>query len=775
MDEIEGRARSLGGWQLGFTALVAFMWSLFQLWHASPLPYVFKMGVFIDVPARAIHLAFALTICFLLFSFSKRKRATKFSVLDLILSLLAACGCLYIFAFYEEIVDRNGVLQVFSFSFNNQQYLFPNELIIGVLGICFLLEATRRAIGLPLVIIAVVFLIYSYFGQSMPDLIAHQGLSISRLVGYQWLGGEAIFGIPISVSVSFVFLFVLFGSMLDQAGGGKYFLNLAVALVGRFRGGPAKAAILASGLTGMISGSSIANVVTTGTFTIPTMKRTGFTAVKAGAIEVAASVNGQIMPPIMGAAAFIIAEMLGITYFQVITHALIPAAIAYLALFFIAHIEAHKHGLVRMEESEIPPLLDTFLSGLHFLIPIASLVYLLIIERWTAGSAVFYSVLILMLIMLGQGIRSALMVTNETIFKGFVDGLKNIAKGMIRGAINMVSVAVAIACAGIIVGAVASTGLSNAMVEVVEVISGGNFYVLLVMVMLLCLILGLGLPTTANYLVVAALLANVIAEIGGASGYILPLIAVHLFVFYFGLMADVTPPVGLAAYAASGISRADPIKTGVQAFWYEIRTAILPFVFIFNPELLLIGVTSFWHGLTVFLFSLIAILCFTAATQGWLVTKLKLHEILALLVVTVSLFRPDLITGALSPEYLRADITEINNIDAKNSNVVRFKVIRNTEYGDRYKLFTFKVDGNEIIDLPKYLGFVLRKVENGYLIDSLEYNGLAKKKGLDFDDRLTSIEYQNPDRLNKYWGYVFGLVVLLILLVEQFRRRRIKN
>ena len=775
MDEIEGRARSLDGWQLGFTALVAFMWSLFQLWHASPLPYVFKMGVFIDVPARAIHLAFALTICFLLFSFSKRKRATKFSVLDLILSILSACGCLYIFAFYEEIVDRNGVLQVFSFSFNNQQYLFPNELIIGVLGICFLLEATRRAIGLPLVIIAIVFLIYSYFGQSMPDLIAHQGLSISRLVGYQWLGGEAIFGIPISVSVSFVFLFVLFGSMLDQAGGGKYFLNLAVALVGRFRGGPAKAAILASGLTGMISGSSIANVVTTGTFTIPTMKRTGFTAVKAGAIEVAASVNGQIMPPIMGAAAFIIAEMLGITYFQVITHALIPAAIAYLALFFIAHIEAHKHGLVRMEESEIPPLLDTFLSGLHFLIPIASLVYLLIIERWTAGSAVFYSVLILMLIMLGQGIRSALMVTNETIFKGFIDGLKNIAKGMIRGAINMVSVAVAIACAGIIVGAVASTGLSNAMVEVVEVISGGNFYVLLVMVMLLCLILGLGLPTTANYLVVAALLANVIAEIGGASGYILPLIAVHLFVFYFGLMADVTPPVGLAAYAASGISRADPIKTGVQAFWYEIRTAILPFVFIFNPELLLIGVTSFWHGLTVFLFSLIAILCFTAATQGWFVTKLKFHEILALLVVTVSLFRPDIITGALSPEYLKADITETNNIDAKNSNVVRFKVIRNTEYGDRYKLFTFKVDGNQIVNLPKYLGFALRKVENGYLIESLEYNGLAKKKGLDFDDRLTSIEYQNPDQLNKYWGYVFGLVVLLILLMEQFRRRRIKN
>jgi TRAP transporter 4TM/12TM fusion protein len=233
-----------------------------------------------------------------------------------------------------------------------------------------LLEATRRAIGLPLVCIAVLFIIFSLFGQQMPDLIAHAGLSITRLVGYHWLSGEAIFGIPISVSVSFIFLFVLFGSILDAAGGGKYFLNLAFALVGKMRGGPAKAAILASGLTGMISGSSVANTVTTGTFTIPIMKKTGLPAVKAGAIEVAASVNGQIMPPIMGAAAFVMAELLGIPYLTVVTHAFLPAVISYIALFYISHIEALKLDLKGLPEKDIPPLKQTFLSGIHFLIPI---------------------------------------------------------------------------------------------------------------------------------------------------------------------------------------------------------------------------------------------------------------------------------------------------------------------------------------------------------------------------------------------------------------------
>ena len=332
------------------------------------------------------------------------------------------------------------------------------------------------------------------------------------------------------------------------------------------------------------------------------------------------------MPPIMGAAAFIIAEMLGITYFQVITHAFIPAVIVYLSLFWISDLEASKLGLKGMDKKDVPELGKTFRSGIHFLIPIALLIYLLIVKRWTAGSAVFYSILAMMVIMILQKIDYKQLSNLPLLISQIKEGIKDITKGMIRGAMNMVNVAIAIATAGIIVGAVSSTGLSNAMIEVVEIISGGNIIILLLMVMVLCLILGLGLPTTANYLVVAALMANVIVEIGGASGIILPLIAVHLYVFYFGLMADVTPPVGLAAYAASAISRADPIKTGIQAFYYEIRTAILPIVFIFNPELLLIGVESFWHGALIFIVSLIAIFAFTSAAQGWFITKLRWYE-----------------------------------------------------------------------------------------------------------------------------------------------------
>ena len=769
-NELEGRARTLVSWQLIVTAVLAFCWSLFQLWYASPLPYFFKAGVFIDVPARGIHLAFAVAICFLLFPATKMLRGKNFNFLDVLFSLLASVCSLYLYFEYTELVDRNGILLKVPLEIFDVNLSFPLELMIGGCGILLLLEATRRSIGLPLVIVATLFLFYSLSGQSMPDLIAHQGLSFERLVGYQWLGGEAIFGIPISVSVSFVFLFVLFGSMLDEAGGGRYFLNLAVALVGKFRGGPAKAAILASGLTGMISGSSIANVVTTGTFTIPTMKRTGFSAVKAGAIEVAASVNGQIMPPIMGAAAFIIAEMLGITYFQVIIHAIIPAAITYLALFFIAHIEAHKHGLTRMEEHDIPSLWPTFISGVHYLVPIIILIYLLIIERWTAGSAVFYSVLALMAIILGQAVFADGMVSVRQILASLLRGFKQIATGMVRGAINMVPVAIAIACAGIIVGSVSSTGLSNAMVEVVEVVSGGNFYILLFMVMILCLVLGLGLPTTANYLVVAALLANVVVEIGGASGYILPLIAVHLFVFYFGLMADVTPPVGLAAYAAAGISRADPIKTGIQAFWYEIRTAILPFVFIFNPELLLVGITSFWHAILIFSVSLIAILSFTAATQGWLLTRLKMTEIAGLLFVTLSLFRPDLVVGIFSPEYNQIGIDKSFRADLSDAESVRIHVTRNTAYGDRYKLFKFDVKVQEITNLPSAFGFTVRQEGDRYFIDKLKFDGKAKQQGFEFDDELTSLEVSNPNRLNKYWGYLIGCLLLIAIILRQWRR-----
>ena len=447
--------------------------------------------------------------------------------------------------------------------------------------------------------------------------------------------------------VLFFFLFYL--EPLDAAGG-KYFLNLAFALVGKMRGGPAKAAILASGLTGLISGSSVANTVTTGTFTIPIMKRGGLTPTKAGAIEVAASVNGQIMPPIMGAAAFVMAELLGISYFTVITHAFLPAIISYIALFYISHLESVKLDIKGLPDDQIPPLGKTFFSGIHFLIPIFILVYLLLVERWTAASSVFYSILSLFLIIVVKEILSAIKL-NQGVINGLREGYNKVITGLEKGALNMISVAIAIATAGIIVGAVASTGLSNNLIVIVEAISGGNVITLLLLTAVLCIILGMGLPTTANYLVVAALMAQVVVEVGSASGYVFPLIAIHLYVFYYGLMADVTPPVGLASYAAAAISKADPIKTGVQAFWYSLRTGILPIVFIFNPELLLIGIENIWHGFIVVITSLAAILIFTAATQGWFINKLRWYEILVFLLISMSLFRPDYILNKFYPKF----------------------------------------------------------------------------------------------------------------------------
>ena len=767
-DEEGGSRRILKSWNLKLVGLLAISWSLFQLWYASPLPFLLDFGKFIDVPARAIHLAFGMGLCFLAYPTLKSKRNSPINSYDFVLALISLVATFYLVIEYEGLVYRQGILASFDFF----GLRIPYELILGSFGILLLLEATRRAIGVPLVAIALIFLFFSVFGQKMPDLISHQGLSITRLVGYHWFGGEAIFGIPISVSVSFIFLFVLFGATLDAAGGGKYFLNLAFALVGKMRGGPAKAAILASGLTGLISGSSVANTVTTGTFTIPIMKRTGLTPTKAGAIEVAASVNGQIMPPIMGAAAFVMAELLGISYFTVITHAFLPAIISYIALFYISHLESVKLNIKGLPEDQIPPLGKTFLSGIHFLIPIFILVYLLLVERWTAASAVFYSILSLFLIIIVKEVLTAIQL-NEGFLNGLLGGYNKVITGLEKGALNMISVAIAIATAGIIVGAVASTGLSNNLIVIVEAISGGNVITLLLLTAVLCIILGMGLPTTANYLVVAALMAQVVVEVGSASGYVFPLIAIHLYVFYYGLMADVTPPVGLASYAAAAISKADPIKTGVQAFWYSLRTGILPIVFIFNPELLLIGIENFWHGITVVLTSLAAILIFTAATQGWFVNKLKWYEIVVFLLISMSLFRPGYILDKFYPKFERQSLQadKIINLQFNPDKEVHIKVTRRTEYGDRYKLFVIKKDSFiKKYNLEEY-GINLVDKEGRLTVDTLKWNGLAKKAGIETDDVITEFKIENLDRPNKAIIYPFSFLLIFIFGYNNYRRK----
>ena len=752
--------RNLTGLHLKVVVAIAIIWTLFQLWYASPFPFMFGIGMFKGLPARAIHLGFALTLTFLIFPISKSK---KISIIDILISLVAAFCCLYIYFFYDQLVDRGGFLLNISLG---QNINVPIELIIGIIGILILLEATRRAIGLPLVIIAICFLIFSYFGRYAPDIISHGGLSLKRLVGYQWFDQEAIFGIPIGVSVDFIFLFVLFGALLETAGGGKYFLDLAFAMVGKMRGGPAKAAILASGMTGMISGSSVANTVTTGTFTIPIMKKTGFSKEKAGAIEVSSSVNGQLMPPVMGAAAFVMASFIGVTYFEVVKHAFLPAIICYVALFYISHLEALKLNLKGMEEKDVPNLKKTFLAGLHFLIPIFVLIYLLVYIRFTASYSIFYATVALIFVNL---INKLIKQPN------FQDALKTwfnqTIVGFEKGAINMVGVGIAIATAGVIVGAVGSTGLSTNLIVVIESVAKDNVAILLLLTIILCLLLGMGLPTTANYVVVASLMAMVLVDVGNASGFVFPLIAVHLFVFYFGLMADVTPPVGLASYAAAAISGGDPLKTGVQAFWYSLRTCILPIVFLFNHELLIIGIENIWHALLVIVTSLIGILVFTAATQRWFFNKLRWYEIIVFLFISISLLSPEFVLNKFYPKYNYKDINQIQLLELDPKKEVRFKVTRPSEYGERYKLFVIEKNTFESkFNLDEY-GVSLIKEEKRIVVDNLKWNSKAKKSGFKTGDYISEFKIENLDRPNKEIIYPLAILLLIIFGYLNYRRK----
>ncbi|WP_145596426.1 TRAP transporter permease [Candidatus Pelagibacter sp. FZCC0015] len=751
--------RNITGFHLKIVSAIAIIWSLFQLWYASPFPFMLNFGMFKGLPARAIHLGFALTLAFLIYPISKGK---KISFFDVLISFMGAISCLYIYFFYDQLVERGGVLLNLRIT---ETFNFPLELILGGCGILILLEATRRAIGLPLVIIASCFLLFSYFGRYAPEIISHGGLSLNRLVGFQWLDQEAIFGIPIGVSVDFIFLFVLFGALLETAGGGKYFLDLAFAMVGKMRGGPAKAAILGSGMTGLISGSSIANTVTTGTFTIPIMKKTGFSKEKAGAIEVSSSVNGQIMPPVMGAAAFVMASFIGVTYFEIVKHAFLPAIISYIALFYISHLEALKLNLKGMDDADVPHLKKTFLSGVHFLIPIFVLIYTLVYLRFTASYSIFYATITLVLVNLIN-----LLIKNEIKKDALKEWFNQTIVGFEKGALNMVAVGIAIATAGIIVGAVGSTGLSTNLIIVIESIAKDNVTILLFLTIILCLLLGMGLPTTANYVVVASLMATVLVDVGNASGFIFPLIAVHLFVFYFGLMADVTPPVGLASYAAAGISGGDPLRTGVQAFWYSLRTGILPIVFLFNHELLLIGIENIWHGLIVITTSLIGILVFTSATQGWFFNKLKWYEIIIFLVISISLLSPDFVLNKFYPKYNYEQITKINLIKLDSTKEIQIKITRPSLYGERYKLFVISKNTFEDKFTLEDYGITLTKQDDKIVVDNLKWNGEAKKSGFEMGDYISEFKIENSDRPSK--NIVYPIAILFLLVFGYFNLKR---
>lgn len=636
-EEEEGIGRRPEGWQKYLIPTVAVCWSLFQLalpkWLLLDTTYI-----------RAIHLAFALTLVFLNYPFFKKpvfgikyfSEHKKIPVLDMFIAVLAAFSALYLVFFYDDITMRYGS---------------PNMMdrMVGLGLIILLLEAARRTIGPALPFIATFFIIYSFLGPYMPDLIAFKGTSLDRFVGQMTMSTEGIYGIPLDVSATIVFLFVLFGAMLDKAGAGHYFIQLALSLLGRFKGGPAKAAIMGSGLTGLVSGSSIANIVTTGTFTIPMMKKVGYPATKAAATEVAASTDGQLAPPIMGAAAFIIAEYVNVPYIEVVKAAAIPAFASYAALFFISHIEASKLGISGLPKTELPPFFKTLLSGVHYLIPLSMLLYELIVVRHSPELAAFNAIMVLAVIMLLQEPVIAYM-EKKPIGPAIQQSFVNIIESLAAGARNMVSVALATAAAGIIVGVVA-LGLGNLISEIIDVLSMGNVFLMLVITAIASLIIGMGLPTTATYIVMAALTAPAIVTIGGMQGFVVPLMAAHLFCFYFGILADDTPPVGLAAYAAAAIAKSPPIATGIQGFMYDIRTAILPFMFIFNSDLILHNVYSWSQGLLIFVMTCIGNFAFASATQGWFVAKNKIWEIPLFLCVTFILMRPDQIAAWLGVDH----------------------------------------------------------------------------------------------------------------------------
>lgn len=639
VNELEGqRVFGTQHYEFWLISAIALAWSLFQLYIVvDPIN---------STISRSVHLSFAMVLAFLIYPmFKKEYFLRKIRWFGYCFAALGLATASYIAVFYEDLAQRPG------------DYI-PLDIIMALLAIVILLEAGRRVLGFALSLIAIVFLSYDVLGPYMPELIIHKGASLNKLAGHMYLTTEGIFGVPLGVSAGFVFLFVLFGSLLDKAGAGEYFINLAFAMLGKFRGGPAKASVVASGFTGIMSGSSIANTVTTGTFTIPLMKKTGFRPEQAGAVEVASSTNGQLMPPVMGAAAFIIAEFLGMAYTDVIVAAFIPAFVSYFALFYIVHLEALKLGLKGMDDEDIPPKWKTFIQGIHYLIPIFFLLYTLMVLRESAASAAFNAVMLLMMLMVVQHPFRALItgqkLTKEIWLSGFVD----ILAGMISGAKNMVPIAIATALAGIVVGSITLTGLGQVLLEVIETLSGGNIFLILFLAAGISLILGMGLPTTANYIVMASLTAPVILVLAQDNGFLIPAIAAHLFVFYFGILADDTPPVGLAAYAAAGIAKSDPIKTGIQGFKYDIRTAILPFMFFFNPELLLIsGVDSFnpadpkgWVWITnpleigvIFLTAFIGMIAFSCATQGYFVTRANIIERIMFLTIVPFMFLPKII------------------------------------------------------------------------------------------------------------------------------------
>jgi TRAP transporter 4TM/12TM fusion protein len=868
--------RGIAAYLMFFTAL---FWSLFQLWQGSKLPFIvteffpsLSAIILNDTQTRYIHLALAMFLAFLAYPALKTSPRKRIPLSDWIFAGMATYSTLYLLIFYEELSARSGMpTNVFQAMVEGRfeyeglwttvQRIIFDDVFVAIVGIVLLLEATRRALGPPLMVIAIVFLLYTFFGSSefVPEMIRWKGASFEKIASHQWLTSEGVFGVALGVSTSFVFLFVLFGSLLDKAGAGNYFIKVAFSLLGHMRGGPAKAAVVSSALTGLVSGSSIANVVTTGTFTIPLMRRVGFSKEQAGAVEVSSSVNGQIMPPVMGAAAFLMVEYVGISYTEVVKHAFIPAVISYIALAYIVHLEALKanmkvlpknvkktflqsaltFGIVasgiialsgcvyygvgwikdlfpetaseilavvifavyialikfeaRYPELEVddptkplerlPDAAPTVKAGLHYLLPIVVLVWCLMVERLSPGLSAFWATSLIAFILVTQRPIKAFFRKTANYGAAFKAGWFELVDGMVTGARNMVGIGVATAAAGIVVGAVSLTGVGQVMTEVVEVLSGGSILMVLLLTALISLILGMGLPTTANYIVVASLMAPIIQDLGAQNGMIIPAIAVHLFVFYFGIMADITPPVGLASFAAAAISGGDPIRTGLVSFFYSMRTVILPFLFIYNTNILLVGIDSFIPGLLIFIKATIAMLLFAAATQGYFLVRSKWYESAILLLVTFMLFTPRFFMNYIIPPFdeLKPTQWEAAMNHAEKGELVRLHIDGKNSVGqDREIIATIVVKDpqKEPLQQLQDFGLILHHDGEKLVVDDVVFDSDAQKAGIDIDRAfdmgfeyvVTSVGVPS-NQPSKHWMYVPALFLLGLVVWLQRNRK----
>ena len=849
-----GGLRAQGGRVVG---CAEFLWAFFQLFIASPLPFWLASQYGLDelvlsgVKSRVIHLSFALFLLFLLAPSRRGKSGEKTGVVDWVLAVVAASSVFYVLIFYENLAGRIAMPTTI-------------DVVVALVGMALLMDAARRVIGFPIVVVACVFLLYAAFGYLLPDIVAHKGHDLMSVVSHNWLTQEGVFGVALGVSCNFVFMYVLFGALLEKAGAGGFFMKLSVALLRGSVGGPAKAAVIGSGFMGMMSGSSVANTVTVGSFTIPLMKRMGMSPEKAAAVEVSAGINGQITPPVMGAAAFLMSEFLALPYSDIVKHAFVPALMVYVGLLVIVHFEAKRlHNAVDMESSlngsasRLPMMLvrfligvasivllfgfvhvlidgvtilgfhvpgirdifqgasvyalavllmvsyiailsyrpqngsapkegeaafmpdsatestwDIFRQGLHYFIPVLILVWSLVVEKVSSSLACFWTNLFLIFMLLAEGVVASVRARNySNIAPTLYADLKRVVSAMMFSSRNMLPIAVATATAGVVVGMVGLTGFGLSIGAFIDALAGNSVMLALLITAVICIVLGMGMPTTGCYIIVSTLVVPALSFLAHKNGLQTSPVALHLFVFYFGLMADVTPPVGIASYAAAAIAKANSFKTGVQSFLYNIKTMAIPFMFVFNGNIIMHGVDNVGKAVLDIAIAMISIVILSAGMQGFFFRRNKFYESIALVLCGIMLMTPGGIANFFHDNSSEVTITDHAGVSVKKGDKVRISY-------DREVMGSKTSSGYVVVPIEKeyqggltgllvdHAGVELGAIDDSVVVLDMIRGGYVYSN-LEEGDKITSLTLFKKN----HNGYYVVMVTVVLLAVLAFLQR----